>query len=146
MKEIDHYSYCCGVIDCFNEIVHAGVKQIALSHPCNSLEERDLYIPFSQKICNQYHTKFYLEDKPLITDLFPLSMNYNKYNIIYYKEEANLQEYIMLKKRKDLLLQKNQYKDENRYQIAFDYGKLLSYSAKAIEELIQANSEKESAF
>ena len=33
MREIDTYSYRCGVMDCFCEMVRAGVKNLALSHP-----------------------------------------------------------------------------------------------------------------
>ena len=36
MKPIDVYSYRCGVIDCFNEMVRAGLKKIALSHPTDT--------------------------------------------------------------------------------------------------------------
>ena len=36
MRNIDSYSYQCGVIDCFNEMVYAGVKSLALSHPMDS--------------------------------------------------------------------------------------------------------------
>ena len=39
MKKLDRYSYQCGVIDAFNEVVRAGVKRIALSHPADSREE-----------------------------------------------------------------------------------------------------------
>ena len=33
MKEMDKYSYQCGVIDAFNEVVRAGVKRLTLAHP-----------------------------------------------------------------------------------------------------------------
>ena len=46
MKQIDPYSYKCSVIDCFNEMVKAGIKNIALAHLCTNKEERDSYIPF----------------------------------------------------------------------------------------------------
>ena len=36
MQNIDPYSYQCGVIDCFNEMVRSGVKALALSHPMDS--------------------------------------------------------------------------------------------------------------
>ena len=32
--ELDRFSYRCGVIDCFNEMVRAGLKPMALAHPC----------------------------------------------------------------------------------------------------------------
>ena len=33
MKKLDGYSYQCGVIDAFNEVVRAGVIRIALRNP-----------------------------------------------------------------------------------------------------------------
>ena len=36
MQTIDPYSYQCGAIDCFNEMVRAGVKRLALSHPVDT--------------------------------------------------------------------------------------------------------------
>lgn len=39
MHEIDTYSYRCGVMDCFCEMVRAGVKSLALSHPVDSRAE-----------------------------------------------------------------------------------------------------------
>ena len=75
--EIDSYSFQCGVIDCFNEMVAAGVKSLALSRPA-SREERDALIDFAHESCRRYGTKLYPEDQPLITDLFPLSLNQGK--------------------------------------------------------------------
>ena len=43
-REIDSYSYQLGIIDCFNEMVNAGVKRIAMSHPRRTAEERDQYL------------------------------------------------------------------------------------------------------
>ena len=39
--ELDRFSYRCGVIDCFNEMVRAGLKPMALAHPCPTREERE---------------------------------------------------------------------------------------------------------
>ena len=44
MPVIDNYSYHLGAADCFCEMVAAGVKKIALSHPCDSKELRDSFI------------------------------------------------------------------------------------------------------
>ena len=142
MKKLDEYSYQCGVIDAFNEVVRAGVKRIALSHPVDTKEEAMELIPFSQQICQQYGNHFYLEESPLLTDLFPISLNKGKYNIIYYRQEEDIQQYLALKKRKQQLLEQ-QYQGEARRQIAVDYGKLLSYSQEAIERYLAQNKEKE---
>ena len=144
MKKLDGYSYQCGVIDAFNEVVRAGVKRIALSHPVDTKEEAMELIPFSQQICQQYGNHFYLEESPLLTDLFPISLNKGKYNIIYYRQEEDIRQYLALKKRKQQLLEQQAYQGEARRQIAVDYGKLLSYSQEAIERYLAQNEEKES--
>ena len=136
MKKLDEYSYQCGVIDAFNEVVRAGVKRIALSHPVDTKEEAMELIPFSQQICQQYGNHFYLEESPLLTDLFPISLNKGKYNIIYYRQEEDLRQYLALKKRKQQLLDQQAYQGEARRQIAEEYGKLLSYSPEAIERYL----------
>ena len=143
MKKLDEYSYQCGVIDAFNEVVRAGVKRIALSHPVDTMEEAMELIPFSQQICQQYGNHFYLEESPLLTDLFPISLNKGKYNIIYYRQEEDIQQYLALKKRKQQLLDQQAYQGEARRQIAEEYGKLLSYSPEAIERYLAQNKEKE---
>ena len=143
MKPIDVYSYRCGVIDCFNEMVRAGLKKIALSHPTDTKEERDQLIGFSEKICQQYGNRFYIEDQPLLTDLFPVSMNRGKYNIIYYRDPADLAEYLSIKADKEKLLQSGTYISQERLSIAKRYGKLLSYSDEGILRLIEQNNEKE---
>lgn len=143
MKKLDEYSYQCGVIDAFNEVVRAGVKRIALSHPVDTKEEAMELIPFSQQICQQYGNHFYLEESPLLTDLFHISLNKGKYNIIYYRQEEDIQQYLALKKRKQQLLEQQAYQGEARRQIAEEYGKLLSYSPEAIERYLAQNKEKE---
>lgn len=143
MKKLDGYSYQCGVIDAFNEMVRAGVKRIALSHPVDTKEEMMELIPFSQQICQQYGNRFYLEESPLLTDLFPISLNKGKYNIIYYRQEEDIRQYLALKKRKQQLLEQQAYQGEARRQIAVEYGRLLSYSPEAIERYLAQNEEKE---
>lgn len=143
MKKLDGYSYQCGVIDAFNEVVRAEVKRIALGHPVDTKGEAMELIPFSQQICQQYGNHFYLEESPLLTDLFPISLNKGKYNIIYYRQEEDIQQYLALKKRKQQLLEQQAYQGEARRQIAEEYGKLLSYSPEAIERYLAQNEEKE---
>lgn len=142
MKRIDKYSYHCGVIDAFNEMVANGVKKFALSHPQDSKEKRDEYISISEEICLQYQTHYYLEDEPFVTDLFPISMCKDKYLIVYYKDKEILDMYLNLKKRKQEAVKSQMY-DDLRFEIAATYGKLLSYTDEEIERLITNNDEKE---
>ena len=94
MSTIDNYSYHLGAADCFCEMVAAGVKRIALSHPCDSREERDLFLPAFEKLARKYRVQFYVENEPLLTDLFPVSMNRGRYNVIFYVSDEDLQAYL----------------------------------------------------
>lgn len=142
MKEIDKYSYNCGVIDCFNEMVKAGLKKIAFAHPFKSKEERDEYLNYVEMITKQYNTKYYVEDDPIITDLFPFSMNINTYSFVFYKEEAVIDEFLNLKADRVKSINNNTY-TFNREDFAYKLGHLLSYSDETIRDYIDNNKEKQ---
>ena len=87
--------------------------------------------------------KYYPEDQPLLTDLFPVSMNKGKHNVIFYVDEKYLRQYLRLKMDKRVLLAIGTYSGEDRTNLARAYGRLLSYSDEGIERLLNKNSEKE---
>ena len=80
MQSIDSYSYHCGFIDCVNEMLRAGVKTLALSRPMELAAERDALVPFARESCQRWGNQLYIEDDPLLTDLFPVSMNRHRYS------------------------------------------------------------------
>ena len=125
MKPIDTFSYELGAADCFCEMVRAGVKRLALAHPCDSPQERDQYLPYFEELCRKYGVKLYVEDEAFLTDLFPLSMNQGKYNALCYQEDSALQEYLALKGEKEAALAQGTY-GQARRDIAWRFGKLLS--------------------
>ena len=135
-KKIDKYSYELGVIDCFCEMVAAGLKTMALSHPCQSREERDSYTDDVQDICNRYGVRYYSEDDPFLTDLFPEEMCRDTFYFIFYLDDHTLDRYLELKREKTALLEKGEYDVAHRREIAFAYGKMLSYSDEGIERLL----------
>ena len=143
MQSIDSYSYQCGFIDCVNEMIHAGVKPLALSRPMDSAAERDALVPFAQESCRRWGNRMYIEDEPLLTDLFPVSMNRNRHNILLYRADHVLEQYLRLKERKRALLEEKAYFGGNRAQIAWEFGRLLSYPEEVIRRLIAENPEKE---
>ncbi len=140
--EIDKFSYQLGAADCFCEMVRAGVKKIALSHPCDTKEERDSFLPEFDKLCEKYGVRYYVEDESFLTDLFPLSLNRGKFNVIFYQDEVVLKEYLDLKTEKEKAVAAGNYAD-CRKDIARRYGKLLSYTDEGIQRLLETNSEKE---
>lgn len=143
MKEMDLYSYQCGVMDAFNEVVRAGVKRLALAHPCDTMAQRDAYLDYAQLLCEKYGNYMYVENDSLLTDLFPLSLNKDKYNIVFARNPKDLEFYIDLHSRKKMLQEQGLYRGEARKQLAVDFGHLLSYSDEAIERLIASNMERE---
>ena len=114
MQNLDAFSYQCGVIDCFNEMVYAGVKSLALSRPMDSAAERDALVPFSRESCGRYGNQLYIEDEPLLTDLFPISMNLGKHNMLFYRADHILEQYLRLKRWKAALVREKVYFGGNR--------------------------------
>ena len=142
MKPIDRFSYELGAADCFCEMVRAGVKRLALAHPCESPQERDQYLPYFEELCRKYGVKLYVEDEAFLTDLFPLSLNQGKYNALFYQEGSALQEYLALQGEKKAALAQGTY-GQARRDIAGRFGKLLSYTDEGIRRLLESNTEKE---
>lgn len=140
--KIDKFSYQLGAADCLCEMVRAGVKRIALSHPCDSREERDGFLPEFDRLCEKYGVHYYVEDESFLTDLFPLSLNRGKCNVIFYQDASALREYLALKAEKKKAMAAGNY-DNCRKDLAWRYGKLLSYTDAGIRRLLDANRERE---
>ena len=141
-RKIDEYSYHLGAADCFCEMVRAGVKKIALSHPCDTKEMRDSFLLDFDRLCDKYSVQYYVEDAVIITDLFPVSANKDKFQVVFYREEQDLNAYLALKDEKEKALKEGRY-EMVRTEIAQAWGRLLSYPAEGIERLIKNNTEKE---
>ena len=74
--------------------------------------------------------------------MFPLSLNQGKYNALFYQEGSALQEYLALKGEKKAALAQGTY-GQARRDIAWRFGKLLSYTDEGIRRLLESNTEKE---
>ena len=136
------YWYHCGVMDAFCEIVAAGLKKLALSHPINSEEELCSLLPYAKQLCRQYGIQYYEDRELLITDLFPFRLNKGHYNILFFREAATLQAYLALKKRKEDALRLGIY-EQQRTKLALDFGELLSYDLESCLKKLEENTEKE---
>ena len=99
-------------------------------------------MPYFEDLCQKYGVKLYVEDAPLLTDLFPLSMNRGKFNALFYQEDSAIQEYLSLKAEKAAAQREGRY-GEVREDIARRYGRLLSYTEAGIQRLLDQNPEKE---
>jgi len=143
MRKIDEFSRILGGMSCFNEMIACGCKNVALGHPTADKALRDELMVYARQICESHGTQCCEEDGGFLTDLFPYSMNKDKYNILFYKDPAYRDAYFALRERKAKLVADGQYTDEARRAIAWEYGKLLSYSDEAIERMMAENTERE---
>ncbi|MDL2225835.1 hypothetical protein LJC20_06555 [Eubacteriales bacterium OttesenSCG-928-M02] len=143
MEHIDKFSFRCGVMSAFCEMIQAGVKRLAFSHADTTKQGRDSYHDAAAEICKTYNTYLYPEDALLITDLFPISACKDRYIYIFYGKEADINAYLTLKEQKQQLVQTGAYRGEAREAIARKMGELLSYTPEAIGRMIAENGEKE---
>ena len=136
-RKIDRYSYELGVMDCFCEMVAAGLKTLAMSHPCDTKEERDSYEEDVRRLCDSYGIQYYPEDEPFLTDLFPEELNKDKFNYLFFRDPETLGRYMALKREKVHMIKEGIYQGENRRHIAAQFGRLLSYPEERICRYIE---------
>lgn len=143
MRTIDSFSKTVGSMSTFNEMLSCGAKNLALGVPVLDKALRDEHMVYAKQICEETGTQCVEEDDPFLTDLFRASLNKDKYNILFYKDEFYLNAYYHLKARKKALVESGNYSGEARYMIAYDFGKLLSYTDEAIHRMIAACVDRE---
>lgn len=136
MQTIDRYSYHCGVIDCFNEMIQVDIKQLALSHPIEN-DDRQILLPYIEHICNTYGTHYYFEETLLNTYLFMTRKPVSVY--LFYKDEHILQAYLELKQLVQTYEQQHQYRSERQIEIAISFAQLLTYPKHIYEVMIAKN-------
>ena len=134
---IDPTSFHLGAISAFSEMVNAGVKPLALSHPLTS-EEMVLFLPQATKIAAEYEVQLYLEKDLLVTKLFPPEVTKDKEVLLLYKGRT-LEAYQAIKSEKAALEHQGIYDDKEALDIAIRFGKLLGYSSNGIQKLIHKN-------
>ena len=141
MRPIDPYSYHCGVMDSFCEIVGAGVKPMALSHPFASPEERAEYREYAAKMAGQYSVLLAEEDSLPVTPLFPADACEGAYVFLFIGSQAVQERYRALRDRTAELRRTGQYDLQSRLEAARELGRLLGYTPEATERMIASNLE-----
>ena len=138
--DIDQRSYNLGGIGAFGEMVNVGVKKLALSAALSS-EDMDALIEEATRVAKRNNVEIYRENDFLVTDLFPASITDGKHVLVIYKGKTK-QEYLDLKTQKAQLVASNQYTSQAREEIARQFGAMLSYPERKIDELISKNNSK----
>ncbi len=127
-------SYQLGGIGGFAELVHSGVKQLALGSPVSS-EEMDVLIKEAEEIAERHQVKLYREKDLIVTDLFPADVAKDKEVLLIY-DGNTLDAYQQLKADKKAYEDRGVYNGNVREMIARRFGRLLSYTPKRINELL----------
>lgn len=128
-----------GAFEVLAEMVQAGVKPIALSHPMSSAEI-DLFLPEANRIAEKYEVSIYRESELLGTDLFDSATVKGKELLLVFNGN-NLESYQMLKAKANELNSIGKYTGANREDVSRSFGRLLGYPTSRINDLIAENSE-----
>lgn len=134
IPNFDQFSYYAGVSSAFAEVVGAGVKKLALSHPYTS-DELDIMLEPSKQIAADYGVTIMVEDSLLVTPLFPAKIAQGKYVIFFAQDSEVLKTYRDLKDRR---AQANESANPARElrELARAFGKLLSYNDASIQAML----------
>ncbi len=138
--QIDRLSFQLGMINCFVEMVAAGVKRLALSPPLLPEDFERIKLA-SDRLVHTFGINSYTEKSLLITDLQSEEFTLGKWSVLYYKTDDVLQSYLELKAMKQRLLEENRYSADRRQYISTKFMELLSYSQEVIDEKLAGKGE-----
>jgi hypothetical protein len=142
MTEIDLRSFQLGMINCFAEMVAAGVKPLAISPPLLP-EEYQALKEASEAIVRGSGIKSHLETSLLVTDLQTPEFTEGKWSVLYFESDDTLQAYQALKDRKAALEEAGAYDAEGRREISRSFMKLLGYPDATIQKKLEAGGEED---
>jgi catechol 2,3-dioxygenase-like lactoylglutathione lyase family enzyme len=128
-----------GSLEVFMEMVQAGVKPIALSHPMSSVEAQ-LFLPEAKRLSEKYEVEFFRESALIDTDLFNDSVMIGKEVLVIYKGNS-LAVYEMLKSQAAQLMKTGEYSGAKKEAISRAFGRLLGYPTSRINDLLAGNSD-----
>jgi hypothetical protein len=132
-------SYYAGGAFMAAEFVNAGCKNLALSAPYTD-EELAAVLEPTRLAAEKYHVSLYVEKDLLITRLFPETVAAGKTVILMARNKAILDDYFALKEDRVRAVAEGRLAEAEE-EIAWRFGKLLSYGDEKIAELLaqQAN-------
>ncbi len=131
---IDGPSYQLGIIDSFCEMVAAGVKRLALSHPLEKREYSELEAAVGV-IAGRYGVSFKLEDAFPITDLSPPGSMAGKVVVLFFTDPRTQDEYERLAEAARELARKGEYDAAARKVATLRLCDLLGYPQARLRSL-----------
>lgn len=128
-------SFHLGMIYAFIEVVASGCKRLALSPPMTA-DELDQVREGALEIAAEYGVVTLVDAECLVTRLFNPEFTEGKHVILFAAEQAIFDEYLALKDRRGRCLADGSL-PQNEEEIARRFGRLLSYSEKSIDGLLE---------
>jgi broad specificity polyphosphatase/5'/3'-nucleotidase SurE len=128
-------SYYAGTIAAATEFVGAGAKKLALSSTYTE-EEYDQLAEYASREAEKHGVATYVERDLLVTRLFRPDIAKDKIVIMFAYTEQILEEYRALKEMRAKAVEEGNLEDISE-EIAWKFGKLLSYADEKILELLE---------
>ncbi len=135
--QIDRLSFELGMINCFAEMVAAGVKELAISPPLLPADYERLK-EASEEIVRRSGIQSHLETSLIVTALQSAEFTRGKWSVLYYRDEATLEAYLALKRKQARLQESGQYGAEAEREISSEFMRLLSYPEETIQARLAA--------
>ena len=129
-------SYYAGTISTSAEFVSYGCKKLALSTTLSD-EELSVLLPHAQKKADEFGIPIYVEKDLLVTKLFNPLIAQGKTVILFAYNRDVLDEYFAIKAFRNKSIEEGKLADMEE-EIAWRFGRLLSYTDDAIERLLNA--------
>lgn len=129
------YSYYAGTVFAAAEFVASDCKQLALSSPYS---EKDLetMLGLVRMAADEYGLPIYVEKDFLTTPLFSHALTEGKAVILIARNQGVIDAYLALKEQKRKAMEQGELA-EIEEELAWSFGRLLSYSDDVIRRLLQ---------
>lgn len=133
-RGVDRSSYLLGITTAFAEVVAMGCKRLALSPPYTEPELAALLVP-TQQLAAEHGLALLVEPQLLVTPLFPADAAAGRTVILIASDQATIAAYQELVARR-AAAEAAQRLAEVELELAWEFGRLLSYSDAAIRRLL----------
>ena len=137
VPNFDVVSFMAGTNLSASEAVGMGVKKLALSSPYSD-EQLDVMMKVTEHSSERFGTIYLPETNLLESKLLPRAIARGKTVVLIAHDQTVLDEYAALKELKKES-DTNGNPDEMELEIAWRFGRLLSYDDEGIERLIAKN-------
>lgn len=128
------YSYYAGTISTSTEFVSYGCKKLALSATLSD-EELSVLLPHAEQKAQEYGIPLYVERDLLVTKLFSPTVAQGKTVILFAYNQDVLDEYFAIKAFREKASKEGRL-DDVEEEIAWQFGRLLSYTDDTIKRLM----------